>query len=108
MPNRSAVTYLAVDQSDYGPARGSVELKWDGERFASTLRGTEEEKVPDCWAANCHCLALIGFGLDHGVELPYHSDLREFDLIRQYLANIEQPSVSCCNKISLFFVSFNL
>lgn len=98
--------YLTVDQSDYGPARGSVELKWDGERFALALRGTEEEKVPDCWAANCHCLALIGFGPDHGVELPCHSDWRGFDLIRQYLANIEQPRGFCSNKISILFVSF--
>lgn len=70
-------------------------------------RGTEEEKVPDYWAANCHCLALIGYGPDHGIEFPCHSDLRGFDLIRQYLANIEQP-VSSCHKISLPFCHFNL
>lgn len=46
VPNCSAVMCLSADQSNYGPAKGSLEPKWDGERG---LSASGDGRVEGTW-----------------------------------------------------------
>lgn len=62
---------LSADQSDYGPCEGLAGA-WggtDGPECVSAS-GDGEWRVPGSSATNCHCSAVIAFGVDHGAELP--------------------------------------
>lgn len=74
---------LTADQSNYGPARDSLEPGEErrGQRECVSLGGTREWRVPGSPAANCHCFAVITFGVDHGAELPLSSRVGAGDVM---------------------------
>lgn len=47
------------------------------ERGACRPQGRGVWRVPGSWAANCHCSAVIAFGVDYGAELPLPSRLEQ-------------------------------
>lgn len=53
----------------------------DGIERVCQPQGTGEWRVPGSSAANCHCSAVIAFGVDHGAELPLSSRLRAGDVM---------------------------
>lgn len=77
----AAVMELTADQSNYGPVRELNGAQGGMERGVCRPQGTGEWRVPGSWATNCHCWAVISFGVDHGAELPLPSRLGAGDVI---------------------------